>query len=43
MRKNLIAGIAVIVCIVSALCTSIGGKADSIQEKELENYIINAL
>lgn len=43
MRKNLIAGITLVVCIVSVLCTSIGAKAESVQERELENYIINAL
>lgn len=43
MRKKVMAVMAAIECAISILCTSAAGRADSIHEKELEEYIIEEM
>lgn len=43
MKRKVVAGMAALICAISILCAGVVGKADSIHEKELENYIIKEM
>jgi len=43
MKRKVMAGLIAFICTISILCAGVVGKADSIREKELEDYIIKEM